>query len=323
MSLKEIFKGQGGFGLLKQYQQSGALFTAVAEFTLLGKDRKALEILRLAADFKTKKKLEKKFKDKIQAFNDIYDISLPHHQSNKVWVCWFQGIDNAPALVQKCYQLLKANLTEQEIILITSDNMADYVQFPYFIMEKWKKGQITHTHMTDLLRLELLINRGGMWIDATVLCTSKRVDIPDYYFDSELFLYQILKPGRDGQAQLISSWLMSAKTNNKILMMTRYLCYEYWKINNKIVDYFLLHYFFSIALEHNKEEWSRIVPRDNATPHILLLRLFEQYDERMWNAIKEQTPFHKLSYKFSDEQKNIEGTYYRKLLDSVVTKDLL
>ena len=32
-------------------------------------------------------------------------------------------------------------------------------------------GQITKTHLSDLLRLELLIRYGGTWIDATVFCT--------------------------------------------------------------------------------------------------------------------------------------------------------
>ena len=54
------------------------------------------------------------------------------------------------------------------------------------VMEKWEKGIITHTHMTDLLRLELLIKYGGMWIDATVLCTAKEEEIPCYFFDSDL-----------------------------------------------------------------------------------------------------------------------------------------
>ena len=168
--------------------------------------------------------------------------------------------------------------------------------------------------MTDLLRLELLVKYGGMWVDATVLCTSKREEIPDYFFNSELFLYQILKPGRDGQAQPISSWLMSAKTNNKILMMARYLCYEYWKKNNEMVDYFLFHDFVMISLEHNEEDWKNVIPRDNAAPHILLLRLFDEYDEGVWNAVKAQTPFHKLSYKFTEEQSKLEGTYYKKVL---------
>ena len=311
MGLKEVFEKQGGMNLLKQYWNGGAFFTAVGELMLLGKDKKALEILRLSAQYKTKKNLEKKYKRKIDEFQFNYIDDKLHEVSDKVWVCWFQGLDNAPALVKKCYGSLKQNLTDREIILITSDNMCNYVQFPDFILDKWKNGKITHTHMTDLLRLELLIKYGGMWGDATVLCTSKRENIPDYFFNSDLFLYQILKPGRDGQAQPISSWLISAKTNNKILIMTRYLCYEYWKNNDELVDYFLFHDFMTIALEYNKDEWQKIIPRDNAAPHMLLLRLFDKYDEETWKAIKDQTPFHKLTYKFGDEDVKTADTYYK------------
>lgn len=315
MELKKILEKQGGINLIKQYYKSKVLGVAIAEFLLLGTNRKALEILRLSVQFKTKQRLEKRYKKEIKYCNEKYQNNkLKHETSNKVWVCWFQGLENAPELVKRCYKSLQYNLSDREIILITSENMSDYVKFPKFILEKWEKGYITHTHMTDLLRLELLIRYGGMWIDSTVLCTSKREEIPDYYFNSDLFVYQSLKPGRDGQAQLISSWLMSARTNNKILMMTRYLCYEYWKKNNSMVDYFLLHDFMSIALENNLMEWENIIPRDNATPHILLLRLFDKYDDEMWNAIKNQTPFHKLTYKFDENQKKLPNTFYQHLM---------
>lgn len=313
MSLKDTLKKQGGLNLLKQYWQGGAFFTAVGEFVLLGKSRTALEILRLSAQYKIKKGLEKKYKKEIIDFQSSYIDDKVHKTSNKVWVCWFQGLNNAPDVVKKCYKSLIDNLTDRDIILITSENMYDYVDFPDYILEKWKAGLITHTHMTDLLRLELLIKYGGMWIDATVLCTSRREDIPEYFFNSDLFLYQILKPGRDGQSQPISSWLISAKTNNKILMMARYLCYEYWKKNNKMIDYFLFHDFVAISLEHNEEEWKKIIPRDNAAPHILLLRLFDKYDEIMWETIKEQTPFHKLTYKIDRRQTELPGTFFAKL----------
>ena len=310
MGLKQMFEKQGGTKLLKQYWRSGVFFTAIGEFLLLGKSRTALEILRLSTQFKAKQKLEKKYKSKLIEFDVNFDDTLHHEQSNKVWVCWFQGMENAPSIVQRCFQSLIKNLTDREIILITSDNIFDYVQFPDYIINKWENGQITDTHMTDLLRLELLIKYGGMWLDATVLCTSNSIDIPDYFFDSDLFLYQSLKPGRDGHSHLTSSWLISAKTNNKMLMAIRYLCYEYWKENTQMIDYFLLHDFISIVLEYYPEDWKRIVPRDNATPHILLLRLFDQYDEEMSKAIKVQTPFHKMTYKFEEEQTKQGGTYY-------------
>ena len=316
MGLQETFQKQGGMKLIKQFAKSGSLGTAVGEFALLGKSRTALEILRLSTQLKTKQKLERKYRGTLEAFDETYDKSLPHESSNKVWICWFQGMENAPVLVQKCYESVKENLKGHEIVLITSENLERYVRFPDYILEKWKKGIITHTHLTDLLRLELLIKYGGMWLDATVFCSEEEKNIPTYFFDSDLFFFQSLKPGRDGHSQYISSWLMSAKSNNKILMATRTLCHEYWKTNNSMDDYFLLHDLISIVLDKYQKEWKAVVPRDNATPHILLLRLFDQYDEQMWKAIKAQTPFHKMTYKFKEEEAKKQDTFYSMLFGS-------
>ena len=315
MSLKETFEKQGGMKLIKQYAKSGSLGTAISEFALLGKSRTALEILRLSTQLKVKQKLEKKYRNFLKEFDENFDTSLPHESSNKVWICWFQGMENAPALVQKCYESIRNNLTDREIVLITSDNLEQYVQFPDNIMEKWKKGIITHTHLTDLLRLELLIRYGGMWLDATVFCSEERKNIPDYFFDSDLFFYQNLKPGRDGDAYYISSWLMTAKTNNRVLIATRTLCYEYWRKNRSMDDYFLLHAFVSIVLDYYTDDWNNVIPYCNATPHILSLRLFEMFDENLWEAIKMQTPFHKLTYKYNEEQAKKKGTFFSKILE--------
>ena len=81
-----------------------------------------------------------------------------------------------------------------------------------------------------------------------------------------------------------------------------------------MIDYFLLHDFFQLALEAYPEAWSQVVPVCNSTPHILLLRLFENYDAAMYDAICKQTPFHKLSYKFDESQTRLEGTYYHHVL---------
>lgn len=304
--LKEIIEKQGGTKLLKQYWKGGAFFTAINQFVVLGRSRTALEILRLSATLKTKKKLVRKYGSVLEQFK--YDSNLLHETSNKVWICWFQGMEQAPDIVKKCYESVVQNMQDKEVILLTDDNIKNYIQFPDYIQQKYEAGIITRTHMTDLLRLELLIQYGGMWLDATVFCSSS--DIPDYFFDSDLFFYQCLKPGRDGNSSYISSWLMAAKTNNRILMATRELCYVYWKENNDMWDYFLLHDFMALVMEKYEDEWKRIIPRDNATPHELLLRLFEPYDEWMWLAIKAQTPFHKMTYKFKEEQTKIVGTYY-------------
>ena len=58
-----------------------------------------------------------------------------------------------------------------------------------------------------------------------------------------------------------------------------------------------------------------MIPRDNATPHELLLRLFDQYDPILWEAINEQSPFHKLSYKFEEKKISTNNTMYKKIFE--------
>ena len=316
MDLLGTLKKQGGLDLIRKYWQGGALFTAIGEFLLLGKSRTALEILRLSTQLKVKRKLHRLYIKELRTFDTAYVENI-HNPSNKIWFCWFQGMASAPEVVKRCHSSLLENLPEREVIVITSENINQYAELPDHIIDKWKKGIISNTHMTDLLRLELLIKYGGMWLDATVLCTCQEKEIPHYFFDSDLFLFQCLKPGRDGHSTYISSWLMSAKTNNKILMATRHLCYKYWEENSKMMDYFLLHDFLSIVLEYYSDDWNKIIPFDNATPHLLLLRLFDPYDEKTWLAIREQTPFHKLSYKFDSDKFKLPETYYSKIIKKI------
>lgn len=99
-------------------------------------------------------------------------------------------MEHAPKMVQYCFQSLKSNLRDKRIILITEDNYKEYVQFPTYILEKYEKGCFSKTHLSDLLRLELLIKYGGTWIDATVWCSSPIY--PDYLFDSDLLCFRIL-----------------------------------------------------------------------------------------------------------------------------------
>lgn len=308
MKLIKYYYKAGGIKLLMQYWKAGVLHSAIIQFILLGKSETALKLLRLIVALKIQEKLYKKYSYYLEEFNRRF-IEQEHMVSRKVWLFWWQGIENAPALVQKCYDNVKRNLGEDwEIVLITENNYLDYATFPVHIIEKLKNGQITLTHFSDLLRLELLINHGGLWLDATVLCTSG--DIPKSILKSDLFVYQAQKPGADGRATTMSSWMMWAKTNNRILMATQAMLYAYWKKNNDLSEYFLLHHFITIAMDFYKEDASKIPPFCNSVPHILLLHLFDKYDEEYWNDLKQMTCFHKLSYKLDEENCKKKGTYY-------------
>lgn len=303
------FKKVDGINVLKQYKKSRVLFFALVETAILGFSKKSLEIVRLAVSNRIYSRLKKKNLCFIENFKkDFKSYSIEKKYNPTIWTIWLQGMDQAPIIVQKCYESIKSNITDRPIIVVTEENFKRYVTFPDYIIEKYEKGIISKVHFADLLRIELLSVHGGTWLDGTVYC-SGYLD-SDYKLESELFLFQMLKPGLDGHSVSISSWMMTAYSGNEIILLTRALLHNYWKNNDYAVDYFILHDFFQMAIESYPDIWNKVIPVSNSLPHILLLRLFDQFDEKIWNAVKTQTNFHKLSYKFEIDQVEIQGTYY-------------
>lgn len=309
--LYSLYKRFGGQVLLKQYWKTGFIYKTPFVIIALGLSNKALEIFRLSANMFLYNYLKKKYWDKFDKI-DFSKYPQEHTKSNKVWVCWFQGMESAPLVVKRCYESMQKNLKKEEIILITDDNINDYVSFPDFILERYKSGAITQTHLTDLLRLELLTKYGGIWIDSTVLCTG---EIPQYVIDSDLFFFRTLKPGLNGHSAGLSSWFISAKTNSKILIAVKEMMYEYWKNNKHLIEYFLLHNFLQLALDKFPEEEFKMVKSSNCTPHILQLDFFRPYNKGLYDSMKEQSFVHKLSYKFDEDDMNKKGSYYDEIIN--------
>ncbi|MDE6720599.1 MAG: capsular polysaccharide synthesis protein [Bacteroidaceae bacterium] len=313
--LKEQFKKQGGFKLLNEYLRAGVLPYAFSQFLLTGSSQKSLEILRLGIQKKIHDRLRKKYIRILKQFDtDSRNLKQFSVSSNKVWLCWMQGLENAPALVQKCYDSIKANLPDREVFLITEQNRRDYIAIPDYIEEKYQKGIITHTHFSDLLRVALLCEYGGTWIDSTVFCSGS--NIPKYFFDSPFFVFQNLKPGANGSVLNLSSWFMSSWSNQIIVLAVRELLWEYWKRNTHLIDYFLLHHFIMIVAEYYADEWKKIVQYPNSFPHVLLLMLFEPFNKEKWESITSACPFHKLTYKRREENMVSKGTYYEYIMNN-------
>lgn len=309
MTFLNMIKKYNGISLFYNYLKNHVLLYAFFQFLILKKDKTGLELFRNCMDKKIYDKLIKKSSKILTGFS--YDEEkIVYEQNEIVWFLWLQGIENAPLLVQKCYKSVCENLGKYKINLLTSDNVFDFVKMPDFIIAKWKKGIISNTHFSDLLRIYLLEQQGGIWIDATVFFTGK---IPKDILKNDFFVFQDLKPGRDGKATFISSWFMKSAPNYPVVRFTRILLEKYWKKNNRLCDYFLLHIFMCMVLRKFPKLWKPIPQYTNSTPHVLFFTLFEQFDEIKFNSICNQTFLHKLSYKVFDESR-MEGSVYEKII---------
>lgn len=231
-----------------------------------------------------------------------------HEYSNKVWLCWLQGEENAPELVKKCIASVRRTFLNKEIIIITEENFKDYVKFPDYILKKYKEGKISRTHFSDLLRLQLLIQNGGIWIDSTCFIT----EYPEYIDNEPLFVFQNKERGDDSIAA--SNWFISSEKGNPILILTRDMLFDWWKKHDKIYHYFLMHFFFTMATGFYNEQWRQVPFYSNLPCHILQRELFNKYSEKRFAQIKKMSAIHKLTYKFYKE--DFSNTFFEYILNN-------
>lgn len=237
-------------------------------------------------------KLEKKYKYVIE---DFVIGNCDQKKSNKIWVCWLQGLEVAPPLVRACVNSLYKNLKGKEVIILTEKNLADYINLPDYIMDKWKKSRISPAHFSDIIRVEILCKWGGTWVDSTVLCTAE--SSCDYIFDEPFFVYKYMDLERkDKESTVASNWFIHSVSNYPILMLTRELLREYWKKNNYAVDYYIFHLFFAMATRKYVEEWDKVPMYNNNSPHTLQFEFHNKFDQRRWNQIIKMSDFHKLNH---------------------------
>lgn len=228
-----------------------------------------------------------------------------------VWVYWGQGFENAPDIVKICLNQLMS-YEEINLKILDDDNISDFVDFPQIVINKYRSGSISKAHYSDLLRLELLYNHGGIWVDSTVLITSEF--FPKYLMRNDLFFYGMRKPAKNGNPLYLSSWLMASPAKHQALGIVRNYLHDYWKEHNNLNDYFLFHCVLCATFNCLPD----LLPknfgfRDNSQPHILQLKFADKYCSTEYEEILALTSVHKLSYKYNDIN---QGSYLEKILKS-------
>lgn len=215
-----------------------------------------------------------------------------------VWICWLQGIDNAPDLVKKCIQNNISRIIGYEKIIITSTNFKDYVSINPIILGKWENGIISNTAFSNILRLEILIKYGGIWMDSTVLFTDEV--FPSYVTDYPIFMFSSWK-WITGDIRPVSTWFIAAQENHPFLKAVLDCLYKYWCDKDKLVTYFIFHMFFAMVIERYPTMYSQFTRISNVPPHYMQFELQNKYSEKRFKELTNMSSIHKLSYKLDSD----------------------
>lgn len=253
-------------------------------------------------------KIIKKYKDWANVSPDFETtINTSIKINNTIWVFWRQGIENAPDIVKKCIESQQkyAKIWGYDYVILSDDNLHRYIKLPDYIVEKHRNEIIKEAHYSDIIRIQLLIQYGGIWMDSTCYVSG---ELPSFIKNAPFFMFStgnwwpwFLSPSK------CSNWFIKAEKGNELLIKTRNFLFEHWRQRNNLMHYFVFHLSLSMLTEEDEScraIWDSMPFVNNLQPHLLLYSFHKQYNNEAYGYILGQSFIHKCSYKYQKDLLN-------------------
>jgi hypothetical protein len=139
----------------------------------------------------------------------------------KIWFLWLQGQNSMPYIVKNCYKSWVKKNPNYEVIFLNKENISQYINIEPFILNN---KNITPQAFSDIVRVYLLNDYGGIWVDSTCFCTKPLDSWLNQKMTNDFFAFQT--PGLD---RPISSWFLAAKKNSQTIIKLKQYIKKYWK----------------------------------------------------------------------------------------------
>lgn len=302
----------------KTYSADSKFSLQLANYRMIDELCWRLHLVKMSSIFHNKKDeyILNYLKDKLDPLikkykNDEFlgekDIASP------IWVCWWSGENDAPAIAKQCIKSIRKNAGAHQVYIITEKNYNEYLEIPDYILEKVNSGDMCIAHFTDYLRVSLIAKYGGLWLDATIFCSTP---ILDDYFNNSFYTCK----SEPVESRYLSKfrWTGFCLGGWKQHVFFRFLkeAFEcYWKTEKFSIDYLLMDYLFETAYRHLptvRKCMDEVVP-NNLHRDDLQAAMNMALPASMWNdIIKDDTTLYKLSWRetYSLETENGEQSIF-------------
>ena len=229
-----------------------------------------------------------------------------------IWQYWHQGLEDAPLIIKKCLDSVKKYHPDYDIRVVTFDTIKDYVQIPQKYYDLLEQKNYSIAHFSDVLRLYLLSQYGGVWIDSTIYLTGR---IPEDILNADFFAFQ-KDPKTDNFEDKMTCFFITSKQNGMWVNLIKSAIESYWLNNNYLIHYFIFEHIVTMISNSNKElqtSWNNMPYYSADITGKLQDIMFEQYDKSTSDEIKALTNIHKLTYKNVDKHET-KNTYFEKIV---------
>ncbi len=251
----------------------------------------------------TAKIVSKYFRRYLGAVSNVKDMPVVKDDKNdKIWTIWFQGEDNAPALVRACFRSVRKHC-KQELIVLDEKSIFDYISLPDVIVKKYKEGKIGHAHFADICRVELLYKYGGYWLDSTGFVTSP---IPDWIEKEDFFVYLTGDNYNIGGSpySFMQNCFIRARKGAYLLAAWRAMILDYWMHENHTFDYFMHQLLFKTLVmgDEKAKKYFDKMPHVAQDPTHALWWTYQDkpFDKKVFDDVTKDSFFQKTTYRGSD-----------------------
>lgn len=125
----------------------------------------------------------------------------------------FWHSEDIPKLIELCLSTWKYFNPNYEIILMNLNNYQQYCSFDLKTLRHLDPNN--PTRMTDFIRLEVLKNRGGIWMDPSTICTASL----DSIINKKVTELAIYATDIETKYPIVESWFIAGIKGNEFIGM--------------------------------------------------------------------------------------------------------
>lgn len=215
-------------------------------------------------------------------------------QNERVFTMWLQGEEQAPAIVKECFRTMRERLV-QPVELLDEKTLHNWIELPDFVMDKWRRGKMRAAHFSDIARVELLYQHGGIWLDSTCFVTAP---IPQQIIDQDFFMYL---SGTLDTFTLIQNCFIRGRRGSWLLEAWRQEIFDYWRNEPKVFSYYTHHYLFREMVKRNdtaRRLFGEMLQLPQDPSHAAwYFHPCDKFTPELWERITGNVWFQKTSYK--------------------------
>ena len=256
----------------------------------------------------------------IDSFRDIKLDTDNLNIEKEIWILWWQGLPVSNKIAEACINRVR-NVKDFNFNFITKENVSKYIDISD-ILPLFNKGYLYIQHLADIIRIRLLKEYGGFWLDSSIALMDLEYlsNIARHFpfFSNKFYDYDKVLNISEG---MYSTYFWGTFRNNPFFDFVDKMMTSFVIKHKGVIDYTQFDY--SIMAGYRNIDFIKkmidSIPFNNQNSWWLNDKLFNEFDSSLWNEITKETYFFKLSAKkYNEYDSTIQGVGKKTYWDYIV-----